>query len=318
MSGYNWIGEPEPVDTSAPLFPEGSRKRYDPRAPSTGAPSGPPPGAPVVDFVGNADGSPAEAMCSNYLLLFSKSLTISGTANPYAVVKVYVVYYFLLKELIGTTQADASGAWSIDVTLSEDGKRCFAAEQMVPGGPPSGLSSPLCVMVGTCLEESPAPAIEGGSRLGRATGEPLVTYCHGIPLYQNIVNLYGRGTPAAELWIYLSSGPNSGTQVARTVVDGTGRWTTDLNTSLPEDRHCVVAVQQVPGWTVSPPSPEHCFYIGTCPQPEVPPQTIDTEAQALRYSPVENWQHGALAYKADGQWVYGVMRKINASPRARR
>lgn len=47
----DWISKPVPPVTSAPLFPEGARKRYDPRAPSKGGrPVPPTPPGQVVSM----------------------------------------------------------------------------------------------------------------------------------------------------------------------------------------------------------------------------------------------------------------------------
>lgn len=312
MAGNDWIGSPVPPEDSAPLFPEGSRKRYDPRAPSKGGKPVVPPGAPVIDGLFNPDGSDAEDICDNGLPLFAGRVLLTGVGAPFASVEIFlaeqVAADIVATREVGAAQADADGVFRVVLAPLPDGERCFVARQSVPGGPVSPLSDPVCCMVGSCVEVDvvPPPIIDG---VGPGAVREV---CDGVPVTTNPVVFHGTGIKGATIKVYLSGTGFAGSQVATAKVGLDGRWSATAAGVFPDGRWCVLSTQTVVGRPESPLSNEFCFHIGECGEQPVPEQTVDFEADRLRFDGTAGWRHGTLARFVDGEWRYGVLRRAVA------
>lgn len=310
--GHDWVGSPVPPEDSAPLFPEGSRKRHDPRAPSGGGGTIPPLGPPVIDGLFNPDGSYAEDVCGNGLPLFPGRVLLTGVGVPWASVEVFlaeqVAADIVASRQVGAGQADGAGVFRVLLAPLPDGQRCFVVRQSVPGWVGSGLSDPVCCMVGSCVEVGvvPPPIIDGVGPV------PVREVCDGVPVTTNRVVFHGSGIRGATVKVYLSGTGFAGSQVATGKVGLDGNWSATASGDFPDGRWCVVSSQTVVGRPESPLSNEFCFHIGECGEPSGPEQMVDFEADRLRFDGVAGWRHGTLARFVDGGWRYGVLRRAVA------
>ncbi|MGE0725375.1 MAG: Ig-like domain-containing protein, partial [Alphaproteobacteria bacterium] len=109
-----------------------------------------PPVAPTVDAFADDTGTPGDGVTTD------RSLTISGTAEPFSTVRV-----FRGAELVDDTAADADGNWSLaDPAMLAFGAHLYRAEAEDAAGNVSERSAPLQVFV-----VDPAALPSGGSDL---------------------------------------------------------------------------------------------------------------------------------------------------------
>jgi hypothetical protein len=149
-------------------------------------------------------------------------------------------------------------------------------------------------------------AVEDFLRSGVLPPEPM-SCVNGLPLMAGVPVLLGVAKPGASVLVRAvsGSGPLGGLPVWETVADGSGRWWVRLDPTLPDGQWCVQAAQAAAGFRASTGSDGWCFMAGSC-AGAVPPTVWDT-GRLRRAAP--GWPAGALAFKVNGHWRYGTLRR---------
>lgn len=131
-------------------------------------------------------------------------------------------------------------------------------------------------------------------------------------LPENPPTVTGTGSPGCQIWITFSptlSGANGWV-----MVDPDGTWSYTPPVEFPPGEYCAQAkqrctdVEETVVFTWSPPV-EECFTV------EAIDQIVDFEAKHLRFESVNGWPvYGTMAYRINGTWVYGVLRRAVEVP----
>lgn len=209
----DWIGVPDPSESSAPLYPTGARQRYDPRAPGgvpgtiVVAPPLPPPW--IANGSDNTSGGSVRAVptgapqsqwpppppdtCRGVPLLQNKA-SMYGWGTPGAVITLkFDSPTAWVGQVFGTTQVPLDGQWVV-VTGSTlpDGIYSTVATQTTPGSNNESAPSPSYEFrMGLC---DVAPAGPQGTDTGASAFRysPARNWQHGTMAYHvNGVWTYG-------------------------------------------------------------------------------------------------------------------------------
>ncbi|GAB4070991.1 hypothetical protein GCM10028777_37860 [Angustibacter speluncae] len=186
------------------------------------------PAAPAV--VSPADGS----------VTGDSTPTVAGTAEPTSTVTVLVD-----GAPVGTTNADGTGAWSLEVpTALADGPHTVAATATDAAG-----------------NASPASATNGFTVDTGAPVVPVITSpADGAATADTTPTVQGTAEPGSTVTVLVD-----GTPVGTTTADGTGAWTLPLPVPLAEGSHELTATGTDAAGNTSPPSAAVTVVVDTTP-----------------------------------------------------
>jgi hypothetical protein len=181
--------------------------------------------------------------------------TITGTAEPNAIVKLYDTNG---TTLLGTATASNTGVWSITSSTLGEGGHTLTVKQTDPAGNVSVASSALSLTIDTAAPEAPsAPVLASVSDSG-IIGDGITNI--GTPTFT------GTGTPNTTVNLYDTNGT---TLLGTATVDGSGNWTITSST-LSVGEHALTVKQVDAAGNVSPAGPS----LGlTIQEPPAPPST---------------------------------------------
>jgi hypothetical protein len=119
-------------------------------------------------------------------------------------------------------------------------------------------------------------------------------------LPENPPTITGTGKPGCQIWLVIKPGGSS----VYATVNPDGTWSFTPDDALPPGDYCVEAKQRCPDPGTWSEAAKECFSVV-----EVD-QTIDFETKGLRFDSVNDWRvQGTIAYKINGTWVHGVLRR---------
>ena len=165
----------------------------------------------------------------------------------------------------------------------------------------------------------PPPVIDNAGG-GGVIGSPGVG-SHGaadgvLPVFENPVVFMGKAVHGTEVKVLLNSGASAGQMVGVGITGDDGVWVVQLDAVMPAGSFCFVATQTIPGRDTSPPSVPFCVVVQGKPGSGFPPppegQLTDLGSGSLKFSSADGWAvSGTLAVQLEGQWVYGVLRRVD-------
>ena len=170
-----------------------------------------PAAAPVAEVKRAADGANVDAVTN------AKAVTLRGTAEPGAVVKVYD-----RGAEVAQTTADATGAWSVTASNLGDGAHSFTTTVVDEAGNESAVSAAREVTV-----DATAPAASAVAEVKRADDGASVAAA------TNTKTVVLRGTAEPGAVVKVSDG---GAVVATATADASGAWSATAS-NLAEGAH---------------------------------------------------------------------------------
>jgi len=176
-----------------------------------------PPDAPMVLSFASDTGLPGDSLTRD------TDLSLSGTAEPLAVVRVYEGI-----TLLGTVTADSTGLWALPGTGPlGDRLHLFQATATDAAGNTSTLSSPLAVTIDS--QAPGAPVITGFTTDSGVPGDGITN--------DNSLVLTGAAEPGATVSLY-----NESSWIGSVTANGSGLWTLPGTGTLADGKHYFQAI----------------------------------------------------------------------------